>query len=100
MTRDVPVCVAILVTTIIVLAGVMTRPERARCPALHDLRTGVQPSGWFSCWPSPAGDPLYDGIRGFPERSIQSPALITGRIYCTGGMRPVVRDFRTVGCQR
>lgn len=90
----------VVVSLVLAMAGPCTRPTRARCPAMHDLRTGVRVSGRFECWPSPVGDPLYDGAGGFPERSTQNGLILRGQIYCTGGAHPIVVDSRTVGCQR
>jgi len=91
---------AVLVTLAIATVSMCVRPSRARCPIGYDLRTGVQRSGAFVCWPSPTGNPMYDGAGGYPERSVQSNATIGRAIYCTGGARPIVVDYRTVGCQR
>lgn len=88
-----------------VLAVMCTRhrcPASARCPVGYDLRTGIRPWGAFECWPHPVGDPDWDGTwRRSPDRSTQPAGVIHGRIYCTGGGRPVVADDgATVGCQR
>ena len=83
-----------------VALGWWLRPRQARCPVGHDLRTGIRTSGEFECWRSPPGNSLYDGAGGFPERSPQSKAILSGRIYCTGGGQPIVVNERTVGCQR
>lgn len=91
---------AALVTCAALTYAWCVHPARARCPAGHDLRTGIRRDGHFECWPAVVGDPLYDGAAGYPERGRQSDAILTGRIYCTGGTQPIIVDYRTVGCQR
>ena len=93
---------ALIVAAMVGLVGeYCTRPTRVQCPSGYDLRTGVRRTGDFVCWPSPMGDPRYDGaVEGYPERSVQSNAVIGGRIYCTGGAVPIVVDYRTASCQR
>lgn len=98
MTGD--LWVAAIASLLLSVLGPCARPTRAHCPAGYDLRTGIRGSGAFECWPSPKGDPLYDGAGGFPERSVQSDAIVRSRIYCTGGAHPIVVNERTVGCQR
>lgn len=92
---------AILISIAILAISSVCRPSRARCPAGYDLRTGIRRSGHFECWPSPDGDPDYDGTWQRPERSVQREDVLTGRIYCTGGAQPIAGDDgSTVGCQR
>lgn len=102
--------ISAIVTVCVLVAGYAIRPHHARCPDTYDLRTGIQPSGRFDCWPHPSApadwDPRngriedWDGTHGKPERSVQSEATLGGQIYCTGGSRPIVVDYRTVGCRR
>lgn len=100
---------AAVLTVLLLCAGYVIRPHRARCPDTYDLRTGVRTSGSFECWPHPSA-PVgwdrrlgriedWDGTHGRPERSIQSEATIGSRIYCTGGATPRQDGFR-VWCQR
>lgn len=102
---------AAIMTVLILLVSFITRPKRARCPDTYDLRTGIQASGRFNCWPHPVAPPGWnyrrdgriedwDGTFGKAERSLQSEAAIGGKLYCTNGTRPIVIDYRTVGCQR
>ena len=88
-----------LLSVAIYVIAIFAQPSHATCPAGHYVN-GVRPSGDFACVPAPIGDPDYDGVYGWPERSTQPPGELHSRIYCTGGMHPVVRDHRTVGCQR
>jgi hypothetical protein len=71
----------------------------ASCPVGYDLRTGIRRSGHFECWPTPIGDPDYDGTWQRPERSVQSDGVLESRIFCTSGQQPIIVDARTVGCQ-
>jgi hypothetical protein len=79
--------------------GVFARPHRARCPERWH-NNGIRPSGFFVCTRNPIGDPDWDGTWQRPDRSVVPAGFLVGIIYCTGGMRPIVVDDRTVGCQR
>lgn len=74
--------------------------DRAQCPTGHDLRMGIRSTGDFECWPTPVGNPEWDGTFQRPDRSVQPRHVTAGRIYCTNGARPIVIDYRTVGCTR
>lgn len=94
---------AAIATVAILCVASIVRPERARCPWDLDLRTGVREDGRFECWPHPSGPPgieEWDGIQGWPERSVQPSWRLGGRVYCTDGARPIVVDYQTVGCSR
>lgn len=97
------------------LVSTCLRPTEARCPENYHLATGIRRDGSFVCWPSPVLPPGHeamtpaqrydylmdnDGTFGHPELSVQPDGEIESRIYCTGGAQPIVRDHRTVGCQR
>lgn len=74
------------------------RAERATCPAGWYVN-GVAPDGTFRVRPVPPPErPCASGPNGCIERDLDIE--IRGRIYCTGGARPVVVNERTVGCQR
>lgn len=92
--------VGYLLTLWLLALACLARPHRARCPIGYDLRTGIRPSGEFTCWPNPSGPLEWDGTWGRPERSRQPDGVIESRIFCTGGTRPVVVGDREVGCQR
>ncbi len=92
-----------IATVVVLCCAAVTRPTSARCPWDSDLRTGVRDDGRFICWPHPVGPPGvedWDGTWQRPERSVQPTWRLGGRVYCTGGARPIVVDYRTVGCQR
>lgn len=99
--------IAILMIPVIVAVGPHP-PDVRRCPASYDLRTGVRADGRFQCWPHPSaprgwhGGPIedWDGTWQRPEKSVQLGTIVDDRIYCTGGTRPIVVDYQTVGCQR
>jgi hypothetical protein len=88
-----------LATAALLLAAMVVEPTRARCPAGWYVN-GVKPTGRFECLRVPGGNPLYDGAGGWPNRAIDYPGSLRGRIYCTGGTHPVVVNYRVVGCQR
>lgn len=103
--------IAVLVCTLLAtMPRACTRqcPSTRNCPTHHDLRTGVRERGAYECWPTPSiapGQTLEqyldnDGTFGRPERSVQSARILRGLVYCTGGSRPIVVDYRTVGCTR
>lgn len=88
-----------LVSLALLALAFAVRPQRAVCPAGHDLRTGIRRSGAFRCWPAVVGPMDDDGTFGRPERGVQPDGVIESRVYCTGGSVPIVVDARTVGCQ-
>lgn len=94
---------AAIATLAILCCSFVVRPTHARCPWDLDLRTGVRPDGRFTCWPHPSGPrgvEDWDGTWERPERSHQPSWRLGGRVFCTGGSRPIVVDYQTVGCQR
>lgn len=92
-----------LLSIVLLCCSMVTRPATARCMAGFYV-DGVQPDGVYECRRAPGGDPLYDGAGGFPDRTVDRPGWYRSRVYCTGGMHPIVvledREARTVGCQR
>lgn len=95
-----PVILYRLASLALIAIAFVVRPQRARCPDRHDLRTGIRRSGAFECWPAVRGDPEYDGTWGKPERGIQPPGIVAGQIYCRAPAIPIVLDNRTVACRR
>ena len=88
--------VGVLLLPIFVVIGVAVAPQRAQCPPGWWLGEGVRASGEYACH---ASLPRTCGEDGQPP--CKQPARVRGRIYCTGGTRPIVHpDGRTVGCQR
>lgn len=90
---------ALALTVAITVLAFLHHPTRAACPTGW-IAQGVDPSGVFCCTPAPVGDPNFDGTFGHPDRSVQPPGVVCGRIYCTGGARPIAIGALTVGCQR
>lgn len=92
--------VACAIATILVLCwSTATRPRGARCPQGWYV-DGIRPTGRFDCARTPGGDIMYDGAGGYPDRAVDLPGRLGGRLYCTGGSHPIVVNERTVGCQR
>lgn len=91
--------VSLLATIALLCISMVMRPTHARCP-IGWYVNGVRPSGGFQCLRAPTGDPDYDGTWGHPDRTIDHPGDLRGRIYCTGGATPIVVDDRAVGCMR
>lgn len=84
---------AALATLAVLCAAMLTRPPRAECPSGWWL-DGVRPDGSFTCAHVDAGDRReWPPLEALPDE-------IDGRVYCTGGARPIVVNYRTVGCQR
>lgn len=94
------------ITSLVVLVFcAVLRPQHATCPVGMDLRTGVQSDGSFACWPHPVGNPDLDGTwrpelgHAVPDVSVQRSWVIVGQVYCTGNTRPVIENWRSVGCR-
>lgn len=77
------------------VACAFVRPTSLRAPAGWHVE-GVRPSGATTLRRAP--QTTCDASRDVCADELD-PA-VTGRIYCTGGARPIVVDARTVGCQR
>ena len=90
-----------VLSVILMLCALVIRPTQAQCPRGMWLE-GVRPDGAFDCRPNVLGNPEHDGTFHQPDDGVLPPGQLQGRIYCTGGTRPIVRpvDSRTVGCQR
>ncbi len=76
-----------VITCAVLMAAAVTEPRLVRCPPNWYVM-GVPPSGRTTC-----NRPSRDELDESPEPSIGV------RIYCTNNQRPIVRDFRTIGCQ-
>ena len=92
---------AILSLTSIMLfvVAIAIYPSSATCPPGTYLGEGIRRTGDFACYSTITaccGEPKgpCEGIP-CPEQKIER-----SRIYCTGGSRPIVVDYRSVGCQR
>lgn len=92
-----------IVTLALLCYAVTCQPDSASCwPSWYV--DGIDEDGVYRCRRVPGGDPLYDGAGGFPDRTIDRPGEIRGRIICTGGRHPIVvldpeAGARAVGCQ-
>lgn len=91
--------VCTLLSSVALRWSAVTRPTTAMCPAGWYLN-GVRPSGQYECRRAPVGDPLYDGAGGYSDRTVDRPGWLVGQVWCKRGVRPIVVDERTVGCQR
>lgn len=89
-----------LASIVILLSTFVTRPVAARCPGGWYINSGIRRDGSFTCAPKLSGDPLYDGAGGYPERGLEPPGILAGKIYCTGGSVPIVVSSTVVGCSR
>lgn len=103
MTDDVPLFFWVFLSLVIVGAGWFMHPDHAACP-MRWHNNGIRPSGEFECTRNPVGDPdwdgtYWDGVQR-PDRSRVPTGELRGRIYCTGGMHPIVVSDRVLGCQR
>lgn len=87
--------IAMLVVAIVLAP--LGAPTSGQCPPGMDLRMGVRRSGEYQCWDIP---PQGCGEAVGPTRPCPEPRITNGRIVCTGGSVPIVRDFRTIGCTR
>lgn len=87
-----------VLTAIVFVIAAFSRPTHARCPRGWWLPEGIRRSGEFTCRPAPVGGD-DDALTG-RDTATQSPAELSGQIYCTGGAVPVVNGDRVVGCQR
>lgn len=87
-----------LVSVASLTAAMVAHPVRGACPAgwyVAELRTGTRgaPLGLFTCARPPFDDADADVVNF-------RPGQLHGRIYCTGGARPIRVSERIVGCQR
>ena len=78
------------VCVVIVAVFMAFAPKRATCPKGMYQAHGIKPDGSYLC-----RDVVPEG-----KEDTVVPRDKRGRIWCTGGARPIVVDERTVGCQR
>ena len=72
-------------------------PSRATCDRGWYV-DGIRPSGRYDCRRAPIGDDVRLPSGLVEDRSVQSPGVLDGRIFCTTG-QPRVVDERTVECR-
>jgi hypothetical protein len=83
---------SLLLSIVILLVTIFAKPTRGNCPPRHCLDMGITPTGDYRCVPD---------LMNVNTHPVQPPGYYASRIYCTGGMLPIVTDEgRTVGCQR
>lgn len=93
-----------LLSIALLCCSAVVRPAAARCSEGFYVN-GVRPSGVYECRRAPGGDPLYDGLVGYPDRTVDRPGWYRGRIWCGTGAVPIVvlayrdGDARRVGCR-
>lgn len=81
-----------LATCVVLAFSVFLQPTRATCPGSYwYLDEGIKSTGEFRC---------VQQLVGGENDAVQPPGEIYGKIHCTGGARPIVVNYRTVGCQR
>lgn len=95
------ISIAILLAILLAVAAARTfaTPLERHCPEPGWYLNGVRPSGAYQCLPV-LGDPERDLDDARERRVFADERALEGRIHCTGGARPIVVDYRTVGCQR
>lgn len=84
-----------LIAAFLFVLAVLLSPKRCRDGWFVQ---GVRPSGATTCEQAPpprCGEPVPPYQQPCPASSSYPMA-----IYCTGGSRPIVVDYRTVGCTR
>lgn len=86
----------VVLSVLLLVAFAIVRPERATCPPGSYVE-GVRPSGATQCL---SVEPDYDCSGANRCHGRAARWRVPMRIACTGGMRPIVVDGRTVGCQR
>jgi hypothetical protein len=89
----------LFITIVLLCWAFVSRPQGAQCPP-HWYVDGVRPSGSFRCRPVPAGNPDNDGTWGHRDTTPFDDRSISGQLYCSAGLVPLVLDERTVGCRR
>lgn len=80
--------IALVVSVIILTFGVVTRPERARCPQSWWFAEGVRRDGSFACFPPVIGGD--DDVLTGRNTGYMAPERLRGRIYCDGQDEPVI----------
>lgn len=90
---------SILFSIVLCALAFLLRPQIGKCPGQWFVN-GVRPSGSYTCLRKPVGFEIdCSGAKPCPEEDLPVGEL-TSKIYCTGGMHPIVVDAWTVGCQR
>jgi hypothetical protein len=86
-------------TCLLLVWATATRPTSAECfGKTWYMSHGIREDGRYQCSRPPIGGDT-DVLTG-RNTAIDQPGVIYGTIYCTGGMRPIVVNYRSVGCMR
>jgi hypothetical protein len=90
-----------LASTVILLACIALEPRQAACGVGWHVEA-VRPSGRYVCRLNPAPEVNRVSSRGgWVDASADTPDLeLAGKVYCTGGARPIIATDRVVGCSR
>jgi hypothetical protein len=86
---------AAIAGVVFLVACAFMRPAELHAPAGWYVN-GVTPSGRTELRRAPRT--ACDGARDICAD--EPDVVLPGRIHCTGGARPIVVNYRTVGCQR
>jgi hypothetical protein len=70
----------------------------AWCGLAKPNRIGCAP-GWYAEGVRPSGETVFRRSPRVVPDDDDPAGAIGARIYCTGGTRPIVVDYRTVGCE-
>ena len=81
------------------LLALVAHPPVTRCPPGFWLSTGVRRDGRFVCTRVPVGDDYRDARGIVHDDSVVPPGIVEGWAWC-GIARPIVVDYRTVGCMK
>ena len=88
----------LLLSLLVLLASSFTRPQHATCPP-NWATYAIHRDGLFTCG-HPYSCQDHFSLHGGWTSECEGLSELAGRIYCTGGSRPVTNDGVTVGCQR
>lgn len=91
--------VSAVMSVALLVWSAVARPAAGGCPEAWYVN-GVRPSGAYECLRAPGGDPLYDGAGGYPDRTVDRPGWLVGRVWCGTGAVPILVDERRAGCRR
>ena len=91
---------AYLLSLLVFAVAVFVQPPRATCPDRMFL-DGVRVDGEFSCRPIPKPRPSEMRAPWHPVTELDDDELgeVHGRVYCSFGQRPVIREREIVSCE-
>lgn len=91
--------VFLALSALVLLCAAIIRPQHATCPRGYELLTGVRSDGRFTCHERTTERWQRANGGGWRDVSQESHVELRGRVYCSGGMRPVISAGEVVGCQ-